>query len=80
MAAEAAEEVLLEPLAEPVEDAAAGVDPAAEPLAGADGAALVPPEAGAASLAAGTAAGSAVLAAPVPLSRKSVTYQPEPLS
>ena len=68
----------------PAEDApeeeAAGADPVAGLEAEAAGVAVEPPAAGVASLATGVAAGSLVLAAPVPLSRKSVTYQPDPLS
>ena len=59
---------------------AAGADPLAGLEAEAAGVAVEPPATGAASLATGVAAGSLVLAAPVPLSRKSVTYQPDPLS
>ena len=66
--------------AEDAPEEAAGADPVAGLEAEAAGVAVEPPPAEAASLATGVAAGSLVLAAPVPLSRKSVTYQPDPLS
>src|SRR5438270_8125338 len=59
----------------PLEDDAGAVD-----VAVAAAAAVVPAAAGAAGSALGASGLASVLAAPLPLPRKSVTYQPEPFS